>query len=69
MSAVFGTLVEIDTMVAMDAPRDAPGWRLVETRFDPEADDYVPTGRHIGGLHESLSQGDPSGSGGADMFE
>jgi hypothetical protein len=69
MSGVFGALCEIDSMTAMSVPPDAPGWRLVETRFDPKAGDHVATGRHIGGLHESLSSADPSGRGGADLFE
>jgi hypothetical protein len=68
-SAVFSTLYEIDSLTSVDAPRNAPGWLLVETRFDPEADDFVSTGRHVGGLHESLSSADPSGKGGADLFE
>lgn len=69
MNGAFGALVTIDGMTAMDAPRNAPGWLLMETRYDPDADDYVPTGRTVGGLHESLSSADPSGRGGSDLFE
>jgi hypothetical protein len=66
---VFGALVTIDEMTARDVPRNAPGWLLTETRYDPDADDYVPTGRTVGGLHESLSSADPSGREGSDLFE
>ena len=69
MSGVFGALVTIDEMTAMGAPRNAPGWLLMETRYDPDANDYVPTGRTVGGLHESLSSADPSGREASDLFE
>jgi hypothetical protein len=69
MSGAFGAFVTIDGMTAVDAPRNAPGWLLMETRYDPDADDYVPTGRTVGGLHESLSSADPSGREGSDLFE
>jgi hypothetical protein len=41
-----------------------PGWHLVET--DAECN---PTGREIGGLHESLLETDPAGNEGADLWE
>jgi hypothetical protein len=69
MSGVFGALVTIDEMTARHVPRNAPGWLLMETRYDPDADDYVTTGRTVGGLHESLSSADPSGREGSDLFE
>jgi hypothetical protein len=69
MSGVFGALVTIDEMTARDVPRNAPGWLLMETRYDPDAGDYVPTGRTVGGLHESLNSADPSGREGSDLFE
>ena len=34
-----------------------------------DADDYVPTGRTVGGLHESLSSANQSGRDGSDLFE
>lgn len=69
MSGAFGALVTIDGMSAMNAPLNSPGWALMETRYDPEVGDHVPTGRTVGGLHESLSSADPSGRGGSDLFE
>ena len=69
MSGVFGALVTIDEMTARDVPRNAPGWLLMETRYDPDADDYVPTGRTVGGLHESLGSADPNGRESSGLFE
>src|SRR5262249_3953320 len=48
-----------------DAPEDAPGWRLMETR--PPSDQL--TGRDVGGLHEDILMLDPSGRDGSDLFE
>lgn len=47
-----------------DARESDLGWHLVET--DAEC---KPTGREIGGLHESLLETDPSGNEGADLWE
>ena len=66
---VFSTLVEIDSATAMDAPPDAPGWRLMETRFNEELGDHELTGRDVGGLHESINDADPSGLRGGDLFD
>jgi hypothetical protein len=53
---VFADLERIDSGGDIDLPRDFPGWRLIET----DAADEL-TGRHVGGLHESLLTLDPSG--------
>jgi hypothetical protein len=50
------------------APSDAPGWFLIDSRFDPEALTTYPWGRGVVGLHELLWQGGPSDRGGADLF-
>lgn len=65
----FSTLTELDSAVAVNAPADAPGWRVMETRFDDELGDHKLTGRDVGALHESLNDADPSGQFGGDLFE
>jgi hypothetical protein len=65
--AAFGAV--LDAVVAIDgghdpeAPDDCPGWALVET--DPDGN---PTGREVGGLHESFLEVDPSGQEGGDLW-
>jgi hypothetical protein len=54
--AVFGTLTTIDEGYDPELDEDGPGWALVE--LDAEGN---PTGRSVGGLHESLLSLDPSG--------
>jgi hypothetical protein len=49
------------------APPDAPGWSLMEVRYD-DLDEELETGRRIGGLHESILSADPSGREGADLW-
>jgi len=51
----------------VDSPPEAPGWMLVEIKT-AEDGEYESTGRHIGGLHESLLSADPSGREGSDLF-
>jgi hypothetical protein len=63
MEAVGDVIMVIDEGYDPDAPEDAPGWALAET--DGEGN---PTGRDVGGLHESLLQLDPSGAQAADFF-
>lgn len=63
MEAVGDVIMVIDEGYDPDAPDDAPGWVLAET--DGEGN---PTGRDVGGLHESLLQLDPSGTQAADFF-
>jgi hypothetical protein len=53
---VFAVLDHIDEGYDPDAPEDAPGWLLMETRTDGRT-----TGRHLRGLHESIFEMDPSG--------
>jgi len=52
---VFAVLDHIDEGYDPDAPEDAPGWLLMETRADGRT-----TGRHVRGLHESILTMDPS---------
>ena len=66
--AAFAVLSRIDEGCDPLAPEDAPGWELVEIRYDA-AGDGAPTGREVGGLHESLLGADPSGREGADLWE
>jgi hypothetical protein len=47
--AVFTAVWAIDEGHDPDAPDDCPGWRLMETEPDCH-----PTGRVVGGLHESF---------------
>jgi hypothetical protein len=65
-SAVHGVLYAIDGP-DLSAPEDAPSWVLMEVRRD---DDYeeIQTGRHVGGLHESILSADPSGSDGTELW-
>ncbi len=51
----------------LNAPADAPGWLLMETRVDDLGEEQ-PTGRCIGGLHESILQGDLTGDEGRDFL-
>ena len=60
----FYVLDRIDAGGDLDAPEDAPGWLLMETNGDGE-----PTGRGVGGLHESILSLDPSGREGSDLRE
>ena len=59
----FGVIDRVDEGFDPEAPDDAPGWRLIEI------DANMPTGRNVGGLHESLQSLDPSGREGADLWE
>ena len=61
--AVFTAVWAIDEGHDPDAPDDCPGWRLMETQPDCH-----PTGRVVGGLHESFQSMDPSGHEGADLW-
>jgi hypothetical protein len=65
-AAVHSTLYAIDGP-DIDAPLDAPTWALMEIRQDDE-DKKFQTGRHVGGLHESILSADPSGRDGADLW-
>ncbi|MCW3820872.1 hypothetical protein ONA91_41270 [Micromonospora sp. DR5-3] len=62
--AVVAAVGIIDGCGDPNARESDPGWHLVET--DAECN---PTGREIGGLHESLGETDPSGNEGADLWE
>jgi hypothetical protein len=55
-SAVFSTLYRIDEGADYEFD-DGPGWVLME--LDQETGQ--PTGRDVGGLHESLLETDPTG--------
>lgn len=55
-STAFGVLQHIDEGCDEAVSDDAPGWCLVETSAKGR-----PTGREIGGLHESILMMDPSG--------
>jgi hypothetical protein len=46
-----------------EVPEDCPGWLLMQT--DPEGN---PTGREVGGLHESFQSMDPSGPQSAELW-
>jgi hypothetical protein len=59
----FAVVDRVDEGYDPDAPRDSPGWRLMET------DAERLTGRAVGSLHESLLSLDPSGREGADLWE
>jgi hypothetical protein len=61
--AVLDAVVAIDQGYDPEAPEDCPGWELVET--DPDGN---PTGRGVGGLHESFLSVDPSGQDGAKLW-
>jgi hypothetical protein len=61
----FFMLDRTDAGGDLDAPEDAPGWVLMETR-DAGGE---PTGRHLAGLHESILWLDPSGREGSDLWE
>src|SRR3990170_3902663 len=52
----FAVLDHIDEGYDPNAPEDAPGWLLMETRADGRT-----TGRHIRALHESILSMAPSG--------
>lgn len=56
-STVDDVIMIIDEGYDPDAPDDAPGWALKETDSDEN-----PTGRDVGGLHESILQVDPTGT-------
>jgi hypothetical protein len=61
--AVSDVIMTIDEGYDPDAPDDAPGWTLLETRSDGST-----TGRQVGGLHESLLEADPRGVEAADFW-
>jgi len=61
--AVFTAVWAIDEGYDPEAPKDRPGWQLMET--DPDGN---PTGREVGGLQESFQSMDPSGQEGADLW-
>ncbi|MFJ6200235.1 hypothetical protein [Micromonospora sp. NPDC092111] len=61
--AVFAAVCILDEGGDPNARESDPGWHLIET--DAECN---PTGREIGGLHESLGETAPSGSEGADLW-
>jgi hypothetical protein len=61
--AVFGVLHAVDEGYDPESSDELPGWRLVETGADER-----PTGRDVGGLHESLLQTDPRGIEGRDFI-
>ncbi|MER7694809.1 hypothetical protein [Streptomyces sp. NPDC097610] len=68
-AAAFETIASVlnilDEGDASDLDDDSfPGWCLQET-----ARDGSPTGRSIGGLHESLLETDPSGNEAEDLWE
>jgi hypothetical protein len=65
-AAVHSTLYAIDGP-DIDAPPDAPSWALMEIRLG-DNDEEIQTGRHVGGLHESILSADPSGREGADLW-
>lgn len=54
----FSTSAVIDEGYDPDAPEDAPGWRLMETRADESGDQNL-TGRDVGGIHEEPWPDDP----------
>ncbi|MET7672626.1 hypothetical protein [Micromonospora luteifusca] len=62
--AVVAAVCILDEGGDPNARESDPGWHLVETDADCN-----PTGREIGGLHESLLETDPSGHEGADLWE
>ncbi|MEU8220536.1 hypothetical protein AB0C47_32755 [Micromonospora taraxaci] len=62
--AVFAAVCVLDGCGDPEARETDPGWHLMET--DAECN---PTGREIGGLHESLLETDPAGNQGADVWE
>jgi hypothetical protein len=66
--AVFGVLFRVFEGCDLDAPPDAPGWRLMEIRFDNDGEGHL-TGRDVGSLHEDLVSLDPSGREGADLWQ
>jgi len=66
--AAFSVLVRVDEGYDPEAPPDAPGWLLTEIRFD-DSDEGTPSGRDVGGLHESILSADPSGREGADLWQ
>jgi hypothetical protein len=67
--AVFTVLDTVDEGYDPAAPQDAPGWRLMELRFDHADDDGTLSGRNVGGLHEDILMADPSGRDGADLWQ
>jgi hypothetical protein len=66
-AAVHSVLYRIDTMGAAGSRLEAPGWMLVEIQTTEDGG-FESTGRHIGGLHESILMTDPSGRDGSDLF-
>lgn len=62
--AVVAAVCVLDEGGDPDAREGDPGWHLIET--DAECN---PTGREIGGLHESLGETDPSGDGDVDLWQ
>jgi hypothetical protein len=61
-STVDDIIMIIDEGCDPDAPDDAPGWALMETGSDAS-----PTGRDVGGLHESILKVDPTAAQAADF--
>jgi hypothetical protein len=66
--AAFGVLSLIDEGYDPGAPEDAPGWALVEVRFDGREESEL-SGRILDGLHEDVLGADPSGREGADLWQ
>jgi hypothetical protein len=66
--AMMGVVMALDNSRDFQAPADAPGWLLVETRADDFGQEQ-PTGREIAGLHESILQGDLTGGEGSDFLQ
>ncbi|MCG5468924.1 hypothetical protein LADH09A_002825 [Micromonospora sp. LAH09] len=62
--AVVAAVCILDEGGDPNARESDPGWHLVET--DAECN---PTGREIGGLHESLGETDPAGDKRVDLWE
>ncbi|WP_405525950.1 hypothetical protein OG592_00915 [Streptomyces avidinii] len=62
--SIASVLNVLDEGCASDVSDDSlPGWRLQETTGDGS-----PTGRSLGGLHESLLETDPSGNEAGDLW-
>jgi hypothetical protein len=66
--AVLGVLFRVFEGCDLDAPADAPGWKLMEVRFDDEDQGHL-TGRDVVALHEDVMSLDPSGRDGADLWQ
>ncbi|WP_091307690.1 hypothetical protein [Micromonospora chersina] len=62
--AVVAAVCVLDEGRDPDAREGDPGWHLIETDADCN-----PTGREVGGLHESLGETDRSGDEDADLWQ